>query len=120
MCKFIEETQESVVQSISVTDVLAGHAAMPFTSRVSWISSQRECPDLRRVHAHLSQGTRPSKKVTNIRDVKRYLKVALIARDGLLVVKDDQPFTSRERIIVPRPIVGGILTALHFRLATSF
>ena len=30
---------------------------------------------VRRTHAHLKQGTRPSKKVTNVKDVKRYVAV---------------------------------------------
>ena len=41
-----------------------------FTSQPAWVAVQSECPDLRRTHAHLVQGTRPSKKLTNIKDVK--------------------------------------------------
>ena len=64
------------------------------------------------------QGTRPSKKLTNIKDVKRYLQVATIATDGLLVVKRDEPLgPSRECIIVPRQILDGLLTALHIQLS---
>ena len=81
------------------------------------IRIQNECPDLRRVHAHLKQVTRPSKKLTNIKDVKRYLNVASISRDGLLVTKRNQPFTtSSEAIIVPRTVLDGLLTALHIKL----
>ena len=65
----------------------------------------------------LTQGTRPSKKATNVRDVKRYLQVASIANDGLLVARRVQPLTSaRECIIVPRQVVSGLLTALHIQL----
>lgn len=39
----------------------------------------------------LKQGTRPSKKLTNIRDVKRYLNVATIAKDGSLRSLSHQP-----------------------------
>ena len=46
-----------------------------------------ECPDLRRTHAHLTQGTRLFKKLTNNKDVKRHLNVATIASDGSLLVK---------------------------------
>ena len=39
-----------------------------------------------------------------------------MANDDILIVKDNQPFQPpRERIVVPRPIVDGLLTALHIR-----
>ena len=118
VCAFIHRTQESVVRQTSIQDILHGHARLPFTTRASWLAIQSECKDLRRTHAHLVQGTRPSKKLTNIRDVKRYLNVATIAKDGLLVVKRDEPFTrSRECIIVPRQVLDGLLTALHIQLS---
>ena len=79
-------------------------------------TQKRDCNDLRRTHAHLSQGTRPSKKLTHIGDVKRYLRVASIAKDGLLVVPQDKPLSpSGEAIIVPRQVLHGLLVALHIR-----
>ena len=53
ICKFIAQTEDCSVRGINVTDVLEGAAKMPFTSRVAWYSTQLECPQLRRVHAHL-------------------------------------------------------------------
>ena len=118
VCRFIYEMQESVVRSISVQDVVSGSVRLPFTTRSTWRATQNEDPDLRRVHSHLKQGTRPSKKATNIRDIKRYLQVATIAHDGLLVVKHSEPFAPcQERIIVPRQAVPGLLTALHIKLS---
>ena len=76
------------------------------------------CPHLPRTHSHLSQGTRPSKKVTNISDVKLYLKDVVIASDGLLVVHDHQPFQPpSERLVVPRSVLDDLLTALHIRFS---
>ena len=60
--------------STSVQDI-RGLSGLPFTTRSAWIQIQSECPDLRRTHAHLKQGTRPSKKITNIKNIKRYLNV---------------------------------------------
>ena len=118
VCAFIHRTQESVVRQTSIQDILHGHARLPFTSRASWLSIQSECKDLRRTHAHLVQGPRPSKKLTNVKDVKRYLNVATITKDGLLVVKRDEAFTrSRECIIVPRQVLDSLLTALHIKLS---
>ena len=73
--------------------------------------------DLRLTFAHLKQGTRPSKKLTKIKDIKRYLNVATIAKDGLLVVKRSIPLKStRECIIVPRQVLDGLLLSLHIKL----
>ena len=77
--------------STFVSVVLHGRVRLPFTSHPAWLSIQTECPDMRRTHAHLTQGTRPSKKLNNIKDVKRYLNIATIASDGLLVVKRNEP-----------------------------
>ncbi|XP_073234993.1 uncharacterized protein [Porites lutea] len=118
VCSFISRTRDSVVRAVSVQDVLQGNVRLPFTSRPAWVSVQSECPDLRRTHAHLVQGTRPSKKLTNIKDVKRYLQVASVADDGLLVVRRHEPLSpSRECIIVPRQALDGLLTALHLQLS---
>jgi hypothetical protein len=116
ICKFISELEDSVVREISVKDVEDGKFKMPFTERPAWSSTQQECKDLRRTHAHLTQGTRPTKKATMIKDVKRYLQVASVARDGLLVVQETSPFSQqRERIIVPKAVQDGLLTALHLQ-----
>ena len=45
-----------------------------YTGRPTWLHIQSECGDLRRIKAHLHQGTRPSKKLTHILDIKRYLQ----------------------------------------------
>lgn len=117
VCSFVQRTEDSVVLRISMQDLLSGDTKLPFTSRSAWLSIQSDCADLRRTHAHLSQGTRPSKKLTNVRDIKRYLNVVSIARDGLLIVKRNEPLTpTRECIVVPRQVVDGLLTALHIKL----
>ena len=87
---------------------------MPFTSRSAWLAIQAECSDLRCMGAHLCQGTRPSKKLTKVRDAERYLNVATVSRDGLLVVRRHTPLAaSTECIVVPRAALDGLLTALH-------
>ena len=117
ICCFISKTEDAVVRQVSTTDIISGNAQLPYKSRPAWLSLQAECADLRRVHSHLRQGTRPSKKSTTIRDVKRYLNVATISSDGLLVVRKTEPLMhSGETIIVPRQALPGLLTALHIRL----
>ncbi len=102
--------------SVSVDDVIRGKYPMLFVSK-SWKTAQQDCASLRRTYAYLSQGTRPRKKATQIRDVKRYLRVATLNREGIVVVKQDQPFAlSRETTVITRHLLRGILTALHLQL----
>ena len=61
---------DSVVRTASVKNILDNTKSLPFTTRSAWIDIQSDCPDLQRTHAHLKQGTRLSKKVTNVKDVK--------------------------------------------------
>ena len=100
-------------------DILQGSVRLPFTSRPAWVAVQSECPDLRRTHAHLVQGTRPSKKLINIKEVKRDLQVESVADEGLLLVmRRHEPLPpSRECIIVPLQALDGLLTALHIQLS---
>ena len=117
ICSFIVQTEDCVVRNVSIQDIISEKIRLPFTSRAAWSSTQQECPELRRVHAHLRQGTRPSKKDTHIRDVKRYLNVASIAKDGLLIVRQQQALAPpRERIIIPRQVLDGLILALHIKL----
>ena len=117
ICSFVHETETSVVRGISTQEVLENTKRLPFTGRPAWLSVQHECPDLRRVYAHLKQGTRPSKKLTNIRDIKCYLNVTSISKDGLLVVQRQQPLSRPiELIVVPRSVLDGLLTAIHIKL----
>ena len=118
VCSFVSDLETSVVRTLSVTDVTDGAVSMPFTNRPAWVDTQRDCPDLRRVHAHLKQGTGPQRIATSIPDVKRYLKVATIAPDGLLVVKETSPFhRCIDRIIIPKQVLLGLLTALHIKFS---
>ena len=117
ICSFIRQTEESVIHKVTVSDILSGRARLPYASRSAWRSTQMDDSDLRRVHAYLSQGTRPSKKLTSIKDIKRYLQKVTIARDGLLVVPCRVQLTAqREAIVVPRKIAHGLVTAMHLKL----
>ncbi len=89
VCSFVDELSDTVVRSVTIQDVLNGSYKMPFLNRKAWSLTQQDCPDLRRAHAHLTQGTRPSKKATKIKDVKRYVGQVKVARDSLLVVEDE-------------------------------
>ena len=58
-CSFAAQVEDSIVQSISVHDVIKGNITLPFTAHSTWQSIQADDPDLRRTQAHLRQDTRP-------------------------------------------------------------
>ena len=117
VCVFISAIETSVVYKCNIDDIMSGQSKLPFTSRSAWLAAQRDDADLRRVYAHLSQGTRPSRKETSIKSVKRYLQCVQIASDGLLVVKRfNNPALPQEAIVVPQAAIGGLLTVLHLKL----
>ena len=114
ICKFVDDLSNSVVRSISVADVLSGEARMPFMNKQAWLSAQQECHELRRTFAYLRAGTRPSRKTRGMKNVKRYLNIASIDNNGLLVVSKPDPYVHmRQLVIIPREILPGILHALH-------
>ena len=117
VCKYINRSIDCVVRKCTVQDVLDSVASVPYNSRSGWFELQLSDDDLRRVCAHLKQGTKPSNKSTGIKDVKRYLQVAKVAKDGLVVVPEYIKNIGRvERIVVPRAYLHGLLECLHIKL----
>lgn len=109
---------ELVVCSTSVLGIMDGSTKLSFTTRSAWLAIRPECQYLRWTCAHLRQGTHPSRKGTNIKVIKRYLNVATIASDGLLVVKRNKPFVpAKEFTIFPRSVLHGLLTSIHLQLS---
>ena len=88
---------------------------MPYLNRVAWKAAQHNDQALRRVHAHLLQGTRPLRKAKHSRDVKQYLRLCSLDDKGLIVVRKPDPYTHERELIVviPEEVLPGLLTALH-------
>ena len=118
ICKFVAEAMDSIVQSLSVEDVIEGRSALPFRNRNTWKDVQEECDTLRKVLSFKSHGTVPSRKSKNMRLVRRYISAGVIlAHDGVLVHPQSTTFGSViDRIVVPPQILHGILTVLHLKL----
>ena len=118
ICEFLKEYSESVVLSISATDILQGKVQIPYKNRRAWLDVQRECSDLRKVLAFKKSGTEPSKKTKNMRAVRRYLSAnIMIANDGLLVQRRAEPLSPlSDHIVVPQQVLHGVLSALHLNL----
>ena len=115
ICKFNEEIADAVVFKIG--DIGNNITfPIPFANRSAWRDIQSGCASILQTQNHLREGTRPSKKCTKVNDTKRYLRVATLARDGLLIVNSHGAFTqTTERIVVPRSMVQAVLTAIHQR-----
>ena len=117
VCKFTQELCDNVVDSVSVDDLVSGKVRVPFTNRSAWLATQRECSDLEKVRFHLSQGSPPSRKHKNLKEVRRYLHSgAFIASDEVIIVRESKPFKDMvDRIVVPKSVSTGLLMALHLQ-----
>ena len=137
LCSFITQLEDSVVRSVHDQDIIDNQTRLPFTRKSAWLAIKKQKKKKKKKKKQkkkttttkltvqncvghmpfLKQGTRSSKKTTNIKNVKRYLSVASITRDGMLVVRRNVPLVpSTEFIIVPRSVLHGLVTALHIKL----
>ena len=117
ICQFVAERTDIAVQAVNVEDILNRRVKVPFYDLTTWTQAQRDDPDLRRTFSQLSSGTRPGKKEKDINDVRRYLQVATISSNGLLIHRKTNPYgRDYELIIVPQSFAPGLLAALHLRL----
>ena len=121
ICTYISDLENSVIGSLHITDILSGKASIPYTSRAAWLQFQQSCPDLTKAKEFIQAGITPSGKKKGIsKDTLRYLNCVSLSTspsDGMLVVKRSVPFVkTSQRIVIPRDIAPGILTALHIEL----
>ena len=120
ICKFVAKSESAVVHEIQVSDVISGSCAVPFTTRSTWYQSQQDCPTLKEVAKYLTEGRSPPRKKKGMKEIKRYLNVVKVStspNDGLLIVPQEVPLgRARHRIVVPRDLLDGLLTALHLHL----
>ena len=118
VCKFVGQQISSVVQNVTIEDILQGKARMPWTNRNTWRDIQDECNILRKVKFFRDRGTQPGKKSRNLRQVRKYLTAGVILSHDSVLVNPYSPPLGRiiERIVVPDQIIHGILTMLHLLL----
>ena len=120
VCTFVDKLEACVVNQLQVSDILSGCSQIPYTSRNSWLQIQQSCPELMKVREYLKEGISPSGKKKGITDILRYMNCASLStspNDGMVIVKRSDPFQkSTQRIVIPRKVAHGILTALHLEL----
>ena len=120
ICKFVAKLENSVVNTVTVEEITTGKCPAPYANHAAWSKLQKECQTLKRVAQLLRTGTKPGKNEKGVRDIKRYIRHAQLSSqstESILIVPDVQPFQpSSQRIVVPRNMVHGLLTALHLKL----
>ena len=91
-------------------------------NRLSWKSTQNANQACSVAIKLLTTGKPPPKATgKNVgeywNDVRKYCKVASVARDGTLVVKAEPSLNSgniaREKIVIPKPLVAALLYHMH-------
>ena len=118
--RFVEEAVEGVIDpgaknsNISYSDT--------YTNRVAWKKAQQRNPACAFAKTLLSSGKTPPRAVGKntgdyYNEVRFYCREASLSRDGLLVVNSKPDAlsgnVSRERIIIPKPLVPALLYHLH-------
>ena len=120
ICKFIKDIENSVVREVSVEDIITGRCPIPYMTRSTWIQTQQESPELQQVYRLLRDGRVPSRKRKGMTEVKKYLQHCRLSTspdDGLLIVSQEMPLSpTRQRIVVPKEVLEGLLTVLHIQL----
>ena len=117
VCHFVNENLDLAVRTLTATDVEEGLVKMPYYNHAMWIDAQKKDPELKRCFSQLSSGTRPGKKERNLQNLRRYLQVASISQNGMLISRKSNPFgKDYELIIVPSVLASGLISALHIKL----
>ena len=121
VCQFVEEQLELAVTSLSVSDIESGTVKMPFYNPMAWREIQKSDPVLKRCFSQLSAGTRPGKKEKNLKHLRKYLQVACISNNDVLIHRKANPYgKDYELIIVPSNLASGLISALHIHLCHPF
>ena len=117
VCLYVQETINSVVRACTPKEIMESTVPVPYSSRAGWLELQKSDDVLRLTCALLKLGKKAPQKGNNLEEVKRYLNIAKVSRDGLLIVPQYIQSVGRaDRIIVPRVFLDGLLECLHVRL----
>lgn len=94
----VYESANSVVLSVSVSDILEGKVSIPYLPPNSWKSAQQNDSCLRRAYAHLVAG-RYKTVSRNISDLREVLRLASVdSQKDILVVRKEDPFVGTRNL----------------------
>ena len=112
-CRVCLETQKPD------TTVMGRVIAEPhIASSAGWRDMQRADGDLRQACSILTSGTKLSAKKKHAGDVKKYLRLCKVNKEGLLVVEKQLPFQAKpaELIVIPRAYAPNLCRIIHNKL----
>ena len=110
----------SIGAALTVADIDSGELTIPFTQTAGWKNIQEADPVLSKLRHHISGGTIPVRKVRGL-ELKKYYTLFLqgkitLSRQGVIVHNiTDGVGNLKNLIVVPSPILRGLVTALHLK-----
>ena len=78
VCRFVQETADSTVFNVSVSDVLERRVKMPYMSQSAWKSAQQSDNTMRKAYAHLISGTRPPSKAKHAKELRQIIRLSSV------------------------------------------
>ena len=112
-CRVCLETQkpDTTVMGMAICEPHIASAA-------GWRDIQRADGDLRQACSILTSGTKLSTKKKHAGDVKKYLRLCKVNKEGLLVVEKTMPFQAKpaELLVIPRAYAPNLCRIIHNKL----
>ena len=115
ICNFVQQTADSVLDPKVATII---HDMPSLLNRKAWKEIQDKDRSCAQAVTCLTTGQTPTKKKGNQHsETRRLSKVAKIAHDGLLIVEDAIPMSTKkhQKIVVPSKLLQTILLQLHLK-----
>ena len=115
ICNFVEQTADSVLDPKTAAII---QDIPSLLNRKAWKQIQDQDKSCAQAVTCLTTGQTPTKKKGNLHsETRRLSKVAKIAHDGLLIVENAMPMSTKkhQRIVVPSKHLQTILSQLHLK-----
>lgn len=107
--------------ALTVADIDSGELTIPFTQTSGWKNIQEADPTLSKLKLHIGGGTIPVRRIRGSSDLKRLYtlfqqgKVTLSKNGVVVYTLIDNVGNIKNLIVVPSPILKGLVTALHLK-----
>ena len=118
ICRFVDEQIHGVIDPAAKNAAATTIPTISMGNRQAWRKAQRNDLECDTAHKHLESGKTPSSKSgESLNIIRRYCREATIAKDKLLVVreqgKESTGWLARERIVVPQKLLPTLLYQIH-------
>ena len=119
ICNFVKENIEGVIDPAAKNAAVAVVPLISMGNRQAWRKAQNQDPECKAAFSHIKSGKTPSAKAGDetLVTLRRYCREATIAKDNVLVVKEQAKastgWLARERIVVPQKLLPTLLYEIH-------